>query len=341
VFASMIESVGPPFAALEGTPKVTMPSEKVTFDASQSRDFQNRRCCLFEFDFGDGTPKMTRTSPVIQHLYKSSGHYTVSVEVTDTMGIKARAHCQHKVSDSNPVANARIDQNGPPYAHFIASPPESIPKGVVRFDASKSKDMYNGPCSLFVWEFGDQSAPQKTNTPIIEHSYDKIGHYPVTLTVTDKNGLTARASVNQKVSDQMPSFHGNKDDPNAMAPFGRGDDEKKDPNDERTDPNEIGDEFRGVTADAISKALHDPNPLNAKKAKQMTDVMRALNPDYTKEVLPPEAAKRYNRFNFKMKPLPKKMKPLPDFKINAGKAQHHEVNMNMQVNFGSFEVPDI
>lgn len=98
----------------------------------------------------------------------------------------------------NGITHSQLDRVNPPFAHFIATPSESLPNGMVTFDASKSKDMHNGPCSLFMWDFGDQSAPQSTKSPVIEHSYSQIGHYPVTLTVTDTNGLTAKVSVNQK-----------------------------------------------------------------------------------------------------------------------------------------------
>merc|ERR1712228_896005 len=344
-YASFIDQVGPPFAALIGNPKVTSPNEMVDFDASQSHDFENKQCVAFCFDFGDGTQPVSQKSPFIKHSYKQIGHYPVSVVVTDKNGLNAKAHCNQKVIDSNPSRNNRVDQIHPPYAHLIGTPQQTKPNEMVTFDASKSVDMYNKPCSSFLWDFGDNSPQKTTKTPITKHPYKQIGHYPVTVTVKDSNGLTAKASVNQKVSDSMPPYQGNKKDLNPMPNFNRNDNELKEddpmPNFNRMDPEELGDEFRGIASNAISKALMDPNRVNSKKGKKMADVMKQLNPKWPDEELTPDAKNRYNRLQFPMKPTPKKPKKLPKIGIKAGKPELNEVDMSMKVDFGSFEVPDI
>merc|ERR1712129_294248 len=179
---------------------------------------------------------------------------------------------------------------------------------------------------------GDGTPQQTTQQPTTKHAYKQIGHYQVTVTVKDKNGLTAKASVNQKGSETMPSYQGNKKDLNPQMAL---------PNFERMDPVELGDEFRGITSDAISKALMDPNRVNSKKGKQLADVMRQLNPQWPDDELTPDAKNRYKRLQFPMKPTPKKPKMLPKIGIKAGKAEVREVDMSMKVDFGSFEVPDI
>ena len=95
--------------------------------------------------------------------------------------------------------NSAIDKIRPPEAHLIGDPPVSKPRETVNFDASKSKDMYGGPCVSFLWDFGDGSPNKTTRDPYTTHPYQEIGNYPVTVTVTDKNGLKANASVNQQL----------------------------------------------------------------------------------------------------------------------------------------------
>jgi len=343
-YAQFIERVDPPFAHLEGNPKVSAPKELVDFDASRSHDFQGGPIEEFTFDFGDGTPKVVQDSPFVKHAYQQMGHYPVSVTVKDKFGLTGVAHCNQKVTDSNPSRNNRIDQIRPPEAHLVSNPPESKPNDAVAFDASASKDMYNQPCASFTWDFGDGSPQPTTKQPTTTHAYKEVGHYPVTVTVKDKNGLTAKASVNQKVSDPIDSYAGNRNIPNPVPEFGRNDPEelKDEPPYSRMDPEELGDEFRGIVGDAASKALMDPNIQNAKKAKKMADVMKRINPQWPDEELDPEAKKRYHRFNHPMKPLGKKPLIKPKIGIKAGKANVNEVDLGMTVDFGGFAgQPDI
>eukprot|EP01084_Bolivina_argentea_P151404 264257_1 len=103
---------------------------------------------------------------------------------------------------------------GPPYAHLISNPKDTSPYQPVTFDASKSHDATNNPCKSFMFNFGDGSPPKTQNSAIIEHPYAKAGTYPVKVTAIDKNGLTADATINQRVSGD-PSFGASNNEPNA------------------------------------------------------------------------------------------------------------------------------
>ena len=148
-------------------------------------------------------------------------------------------------------------------------------------------------------------------------------------------------------SEPIPEFGRN--DPDELTErepipeFGRNDpDELKDePPYDRMDPEELGDEFRGIVSDAISKAIMDPNPQNSKKSKQLTDVMKGLNPQWPDEHLDPEARNRYVGRKFPMKPHNTRLPPNPKIGIKAADKEVHVVDMGMKVNFGSFDVPDI
>eukprot|EP01083_Nonionella_stella_P313731 1127484_1 len=204
-YASFVDSVYPPTAHLEGNPKVTSPNELVDFDASRSHDWQGKPCVEFTFDFGDNSPQVTQQSPFVKHPYNKIGHYPVSVEVKDKNGLTGKAHCNQKCIDSDPASNSRVDVIYPPYAHVVGVPPQTKPNVAVDFDASKSKDMYGKPCVSYTWDFGDHSPHVTTKEAYTKHPYQKIGHYPVTVTVKDRNGLTDAATVQQKVSQTIPA----------------------------------------------------------------------------------------------------------------------------------------
>eukprot|EP01083_Nonionella_stella_P062762 163182_1 len=68
-------------------------------------------------------------------------------------------------------------------------------------DASKSHDYKGDPCVKFVWDFGDGTPTETTTQPQTHHPYAKPSTYPVSVQVFDKNGKSARAGINQRVSD--------------------------------------------------------------------------------------------------------------------------------------------
>jgi PKD repeat protein len=58
----------------------------VTFDASGSTD-PNGDIATYEWDFGDGGPKVTVTTPTVEHIYAAEGLYDVSLTVMDETGL--------------------------------------------------------------------------------------------------------------------------------------------------------------------------------------------------------------------------------------------------------------
>merc|ERR1712228_660349 len=333
-------------------------------------DCEGDPCKNFVFDFGDGSPPKESTSPIVKHAYEQPGSYPVYVTVTDKFGKKGDASVQQRVIDPK---NSK--KNLPPIAKLTSDPPESRPNQSVTFDASKSLDQDKKPCVAFLWNFGDNSPQQTTKEPFVKHSYAKPGAYPVTVQVTDKLGQTADASLQQRVSDPAlfdndpskgpkgskkrkyggPKGNGadNPNDPSNV--FGTKDSNKnyafddpepsskRQPESKEEDDmpsNEIGDEFRNVVHDAISKAIMDPNIENKKAGTKTADVMNKIDPMF-KNGLDPEAKKRYE---WSIKPfVPKKHKELPkNPKYKSGnKALHRvEVEVSIDANKG-IVMPDI
>ena len=185
----------PPYAAVKSTPSNAKPHEPVRLDASESQDYTGDPPVEYLWDFGDGTDPVKTTKPIVNHPYKKPGSYPVKCTVVDKNGLKGTAGLTQRVTQP-------YKDNGPPYAALESKPKETSPGQPVDFDASKSHDFEKKPCVSFLWDFGDGSPKKTTDVPRTSHPYQSTGTYPVTVTVKDKKGQTADASVNQLLSFQ-------------------------------------------------------------------------------------------------------------------------------------------
>lgn len=81
----------PPLAALTASPESGTAPLAVSFDASGSRDPDaGDSIASYTFDFGDGSPALTQSTPGASHTYQSAGDYKASVTATDTHGASSR-----------------------------------------------------------------------------------------------------------------------------------------------------------------------------------------------------------------------------------------------------------
>ena len=71
-----------PIARFTWSPEFPYTGETVTFDASASAG----DIASYEWTFGDGTPKVIESDPIITHIYMHSGNYTVTLTVTTREG---------------------------------------------------------------------------------------------------------------------------------------------------------------------------------------------------------------------------------------------------------------
>eukprot|EP01084_Bolivina_argentea_P315398 546417_1 len=182
----------PPTVILKSTPKETVPMQPVYFDASDSHDYKGQPCVSFLWDFGDNTPKVTTTEPKTKHPYKESGTYPVTVVATDRYKQTGEASVHQRVREPGPLD---------PYAAVSSTPNDPVPSQPVRIDATESVDHKGNPCKNFVFDFGDGSPPETTTKPVVNHVYNEPGSYPVNVTVTDRYGKKANASLTQRVKD--------------------------------------------------------------------------------------------------------------------------------------------
>ncbi len=161
-----------PIATFTYLPQFPKVGETVTFNASGSYD-PNGYIVNYTWNFGDGN-LTTITTPVITHVYTSTGVYTVILTITDNDGY----------TDTATVTVTL----GTPKASFTYTPKFPIVGQTITFNASDSYDP-NGYIVSYVWNFGDGNITTVTN-PIIVHVYDVIGNYTAALTVADNQGLT-------------------------------------------------------------------------------------------------------------------------------------------------------
>ncbi len=74
-----------PIASLTGSPRTGQAPLTVNFSAAASSDPDTTDTIVsYTFDFGDGTPAVTQTSPLITHTYTDSGAFNATVVVTDS-----------------------------------------------------------------------------------------------------------------------------------------------------------------------------------------------------------------------------------------------------------------
>jgi len=174
-----------PVAIFTYSPTYPKAFDTVTFNSSDSYD-ANGYIISYVWDFGDGNIT-TVTNPIITHVYKSAGNYTLILIVADNEGYT------HTRTQSLSVSTR------PPAADFIISPDFPIARESVTFNASTSYDL-DGYIISYRWNFGDGNITTVTS-PIITHVYESYGNYTVIITVTDNDNLANNKTCTMRVRD--------------------------------------------------------------------------------------------------------------------------------------------
>jgi len=149
----------------------------VNFDGSGSTG----EVTAYTWDFGDGT---TDTGATVQKIYNAAGSYTVTLTVADASG-----------------ATSQITQAIEVGAGLQAAVSADVTSGTapltVNFDGSGS----TGTISSFSWDFGDGGTSAEIN-PV--YTYNTVGEYTVTLTVSDVGGTTSQVTITVSVIAPAP-----------------------------------------------------------------------------------------------------------------------------------------
>lgn len=125
----------------------------------------------YTWDFGDGTT--WSGGPAASHSYQKGGKYNVTVTADNGQG----SACSTATSGTSIMINSR------PIADAGDNVMACVGATAV-FDASGSSDP-EGDALSYHWDFGDGTTGEGVK---VNHAYDKIGNYRVTLTVKDSSG---------------------------------------------------------------------------------------------------------------------------------------------------------
>ncbi|NBB78443.1 MAG: PKD domain-containing protein, partial [Verrucomicrobia bacterium] len=182
ISADKVIAVGnqPPVAVATVDPEDGNSGTTFTFDGTGSSD-PDGLIASYVWDFGDGE---SATGVSVNHSYASGGNYTATLTVTDDEGSIATTDLVVSVSAlPDPVASFTVD-------------PESGDTGTTfTFDAGGSSQV-DGTLTDFVWDFGDGNTATGES---VTHSFDDVGTYSVSLTVTNNEGTEASTSQTVEV----------------------------------------------------------------------------------------------------------------------------------------------
>jgi len=141
---------------------------EVSLRNESTGDFTERH-----WDCGDGFLNVTRDR--LNHTYTEPGTYTVSLTVSGPAGTSTTTEVDYiTVGDGEPPFQAEFSVYG-----YQGSPPLDV----------SFRDRSSGSSIVsWEWDFGDDSDPSYEQSPT--HTYTDLGHYTVSLTVTDGDGFT-------------------------------------------------------------------------------------------------------------------------------------------------------
>lgn len=147
----------------------------IAFDPSASRSELGRTFTSYLWDFGDGSAKEERTTPIVMnHFYPDEGNYRVSLTITDDAG--------------NRVTRSITLQVKAIAAKMNITPKEGNSQTLFTFDASRSISM-NGDIIEYSWNIIKQGEPVGTFTePSFSQQFEQPGTYQISLMVRDSQG---------------------------------------------------------------------------------------------------------------------------------------------------------
>lgn len=186
----------PPIASLFVSPSSGDFPILVTADASASTDADSTPIASYTFDYGDGTSVVgPQVDPVSTHTYQAGGTFTVTLTVTDTVGL----------SDQDTAQVSVFTPEAPPVARLTVTPSSGVLNLNVTADASASTDTDATPIATYTFDFGDGSpavGPQAGATAT--HTFTASGAFTVTVTVADTNATSSTATRTVIVRDDPP-----------------------------------------------------------------------------------------------------------------------------------------
>jgi PKD repeat protein len=185
----------PPSASFAFWPARPYLNMTVNFDASSSSPGGfNGMITRYEWDFGDGTPRLVNSGspadPTATHAFKQATTFIVTLNVTDDESLWS--------TTSKPITV--LPEFGPT-ANFTWTPNPLGSNQTGTFDASGSTLGWSASSQRFspiqscTWNFGDGTGNIVANILAMTHTFTQPGNYTVQLTVTDADGRSAQTST--------------------------------------------------------------------------------------------------------------------------------------------------
>ena len=186
---------GVPTASFTASPSPTTLGTVTVVDATASTASNGATITAYTWNFGDSTG--TSTCPaaagcngaIFSHTYTTSGAFTITLTVTDSLGETA--------TTTQPLTVSAVSD---PVASFIASPTSATVGTPINFNGAASSASGGRTIATYTWDFGDGTGAGPSATPTTTHPFGVAGTYTVTLTVTDSAGATGTTTVDVTVT---------------------------------------------------------------------------------------------------------------------------------------------
>jgi gliding motility-associated-like protein len=144
----------------------------------------------YEWDFGDGSPRVTTTDPTTSHIFNNVGFYRVMLIAIDPNSCNLRDTAYTHIRVGNNQGNPAFTSE------------RLLPCGSFKFRFNNTSTAPNGPAfsnTAFVWDFGDNTPRQTAGLGTVDHQYSAPGSYVVKLYLVDTNYCNAPDSITQTV----------------------------------------------------------------------------------------------------------------------------------------------
>ena len=169
-------------SSIDGVPRDTAGCVPLTVDFTDTIGIAQS----YEWDYGDGSPGVTTTTPNSSHTFTSVGTFRVRLIAIDpnTCNVRDTAYINIRVGDLrailgfNPVKLAPCDSFKYRFDNLSVAPPTRP----------------FGPQS-FIWDFGDGSPRIQTGAGPVLHNYANPGTYNVKLILPDTSYCNAPDSI--------------------------------------------------------------------------------------------------------------------------------------------------
>jgi len=170
----LVNGSSPPLAAFTYNPCVlcAVPGDLVSFQGNWSLATSGT-IVNYTWDFGDGTPQFTTTSPYTSHdYYGSPGQWLANLTVKDS-------NCF-----ADTVSQLVLFYVAP---RFTFEPAKPMMGQLAKFNASDSVSYESGtnPITGYAWNFGDGEAGSGS---VVTHSYSASGPYRIVLALQTASG---------------------------------------------------------------------------------------------------------------------------------------------------------